>query len=1380
MAPTSTCVDSAVNLLPGLPPYKNFTFLRTFLCYIPRLIEVDDDLPQHLGDTVAEIESAFENSSDVIEKASFEGKESLNAVSRNLMEKFDFFKPKIMQVYDYLSDHKVQGHCSIDFDTWRRFLHDIISNMETLKFPLNSSLGVHISALSKKLHSIRIWLQYSVGSDYYCKFTDLCIHFGSVAISAARLSFYCWVEKENIPTDMNLKMAADLRRMIWCSTPEVLELYLTAMKSIERYSIGYIAENFVEFQLPMGVYMTSYREGLTFLVIFLTKTSAEKAGEVDVELISTDIKSALMEMATVEFFAREREDYPSNLQFPEKIELLKAEVFLTELLNSSKKGKTTIDTKITFESLNKGLKSLQKFRKRHNPSEQDRGKLEQLLNDFKMVVADVESLCQSNSSRVGEDGEKDLLKQLLHIKLLKTEVFLMELFKDQGENRALQVLRKSFCCSAEEKLMYGTRFLSRIEELARKASCLHHSLFLRKETEDMVVERNDLLSKFLKEIEDIRREIEDSLGQVGRSSQFSFPKTNGAGFVDYFLEMLNRLVELEAFPTDYVKHQIQLVLQELESMRSFVNDAVGTDHYTRIVNLAYEADYVIDSILLQNGSACYHMAWLSDVIQELKSINKQIKEFADIEAETVAEIEEIREFNEKTPKFDTPNIDGLVILVRENEEKFIKDQVQRTTKSREIITIVGTGGIGKTTLAKKIFHDEDVQGEFQIRAWGYVTENYEKRRLLLEIFNSVIKETDQVEKMKDEEIEDLLKKRLSGKKYLIVLDDLWDTRAWDDLALSFPKQDTGSRILITSRERKVASKIKGSDDHFDVPQLDEAQRWSLLEKKVFQGKEYYPLELIQLGKSIAKDCDGLPLAIVVIADLLNQEKTDRWKEIAKDVSTAAAEKTEILEVSYKHLPDTLKPCFLYLGNFQRDKEIVTRKLLKLWIAEGFVKNNDPNVSAEYLNGLINRSLIIATKETSQGGAKAIKIHNVLHNLCRSKAETEYFLKPITGYGEHFGGAYDLFKSGDIPKYVRPLNPIKYETHRLSIHSRRNHFAMLKPSGSPVRSLLFFGTEEEEEDPRCTYNMAFISENFKLLRVLDLESINVRSIVLLKRLRYLAISGNIESIPESIADLWNLETFFVKGLTGTVHIPETIWGMKSLKQFHVGNTAIFSFQKKPEKSSNLLSFSTPYISCEEDTEKLMKILSKVQKLRCKFSKSQGHSCSCNKGSSVFCFLTQVESLNVSYYGGIPQHCEFWFPSTLTKLSLSNLDLQKSYISKIASLSELKVLKLLWVSFDGLSWEVVDEFPKLEYLKIDSSRINSWEIADTDLLPELRRLVLGSCNQLQRLPECFSEIDSLQMIELQRCGQSVKDSALEIQKEKMSNSQTFKLFIDGQLR
>ncbi|KAL0284407.1 UNVERIFIED_CONTAM: putative late blight resistance proteinR1B-14 [Sesamum angustifolium] len=267
-----------------------------------------------------------------------------------------------------------------------------------------------------------------------------------------------------------------------------------------------------------------------------------------------------------------------------------------------------------------------------------------------------------------------------------------------------------------------------------------------------------------------------------------------------------------------------------------------------------------------------------------------------------------------------------VVVGFESDLEEMRTRLTGASSKREIVSIVGMGGIGKTTLARQAFDDSYVVYHFDTRAWVTVSQEYSLRQVLIGLLDSANILTEKMYDKREEELADCLYKSLIGRRYLIVMDDIWDTEIWDAVRRFFPDDCNGSRVLLTTRLTDVALYADSFSPLHKMQFLKEGASWNLLCKKVFGGKEC-PSELEDIGKVIARNCGGLPLAIVVIGGLLSKEsrKEEYWRTLADNLSSIVTEDDEqcleILGLSYNRLPHHLRACFLYMAVFPEDYEI---------------------------------------------------------------------------------------------------------------------------------------------------------------------------------------------------------------------------------------------------------------------------------------------------------------------------------------------------------------------------------------------------------------------------------------------------------------------------
>ncbi|XP_059650668.1 putative late blight resistance protein homolog R1B-17 [Cornus florida] len=577
-----------------------------------------------------------------------------------------------------------------------------------------------------------------------------------------------------------------------------------------------------------------------------------------------------------------------------------------------------------------------------------------------------------------------------------------------------------------------------------------------------------------------------------------------------------------------------------------------------------------------------------------------------------------------------------------------------------------------------------------------------------------------------------LYKRLKGNKYLIVIDDIWNILAWDNLKIYFPNDNNGSRIMFTSRIVDVAVSLNAKPHNLRF--LTEDESWELLEQKAFQ-KESCPAELLEVGKIIATKCQGLPLAIVVISRLLaKKEKTQYWwRQVAECVSSYIVsdpkEYMNTLALSYNHLPHHLKPCFLDFGAFPEDYEIPVWHLMWLWVAEGFIQQHDEKsleeVAKDYLMDLIDRSLVIASKRKS----------NVLRYEQTSSSSSS--------------------------------NPFAYKQRRMCIYDNIVDYTSLKGFELHIRSFLSFS--------HSVYNLpvkdvSFVCQAFKRLRVLNLLSTKYisfsKEIEKLVHLRYLALHVDHEHFQLSMSNLWNLETIMIDGPKGSLVLYDI---KRMVKLRHVYTRRLIEILDVPPDGSSFVLDNlqtTAKLDLSEGNTRLG-LFPNRKKLKCH-----------DRGFPTLHFLIHLETLtlfNDVLRWNLDLHMSV-FPPNLKSLTLSNFGLPWEKMSVLGRLPNLEVLKLSDKAFEGPTWDTNDgEFRKLRFLKFQGLFIKRWNTCN-DHFVNLQTLVLNDCQWLEEIPSSLGDIPTLEMIQVRWCNHSAEDSARQIQEEqKMMGNDGLKILI-----
>ncbi|KAL7139688.1 hypothetical protein ABFS83_09G070200 [Erythranthe nasuta] len=694
----------------------------------------------------------------------------------------------------------------------------------------------------------------------------------------------------------------------------------------------------------------------------------------------------------------------------------------------------------------------------------------------------------------------------------------------------------------------------------------------------------------------------------------------------------------------------------------------------------------------------------------------------------------------------------------------VMDKLTERQSNLRIISIVGMGGIGKTTLAINAYRK--FTKHFDIQAWVTISQNYSVRQILLEILLCISKDEspESLSAKSEGELGERVHKTLWKRRYLIVMDDIWSVEVWNKVQILFPDNGQGSRVMITTRLSNVAS----IGSHGVVMGfLNEDKSWDLLCRSVFKEEKDCPPELEEIGKKIAKNCEGLPLSIVVIGGhLAKSERTrEHWEYISENTNTIVNSVDnerclKALQLSYNHLPVHLKPCFLYMGVFPEDNMIRVSCLVKLWVSEGFVKpfkgKSLEVVSREYLQELCDRNLILVHKRGSNGNIKFCKIHDLLRDLCLREAEREKFL--------YVRRPHEL----TIPQGINTQR-------RIGIHQSMSEKDPVLHTLQDVPLVRFLICNFEERLPLL---------DFRLLRVLKVDDKNsyfdnsrpykysVEVVFRLVNLRFIAIRSDVpknSGFLSSVNLLWNLQTLIVNGIFAVV-APCEIWNMTQLKHVHFLQLELpdppISAKDDEFVLGNLQTLTHILkFKCGEEVVKRIPNINKLQIFY--FEESEGFLSYCldNLGH-----LHKLESLRfILYPRNKPSMNDLVqniiLPNSLKKLTLMGTKLKWEDINtKIGLLPNLQVLKLKEYSFVGTEWETVEgQFCNLKFLLIHMCSELEWWTTDSSHFPRLEHLHLQYLDKLKEIPSCIGEISTLQSIQLIFCSKLAVISAKQILKE-----------------
>lgn len=559
-----------------------------------------------------------------------------------------------------------------------------------------------------------------------------------------------------------------------------------------------------------------------------------------------------------------------------------------------------------------------------------------------------------------------------------------------------------------------------------------------------------------------------------------------------------------------------------------------------------------------------------------KDIEPKLKDIVE-KLESLANLGSVR--GKPTPVLPSTSVVNISELFgREDSKavlkKFLLDNNNSLENEIPVIAIVGIGGIGKTTLAQFVYNDPDVTQHFEARAWAHVTEECDVFKLTQIIFESVTSKSCIFRGLNTLQVK--LKEALMKKRFLLVLDDIWQKfDIWD--LLSGPLKDEGqsrSRVIVTTRNEHVASLMRPVFIHH-LLRLEYDDCWRLFAKHAFNTSNSDDPILTEIGKKIVMKCAGLPLAAKTLGCLLHSKvEAEEWDRILNSTIWDLPDNDEsgcggilpALYLSYYHLPSHLKQCFAYCSIFPKGHKFEKEKLVLLWMAEGFlehpnIKNSMEEVGHEYFCELLSRSFF----QPSSSDESCFVMHDLVNDLAQF-ASGEFSCKFENG--KHHG----------ISKKAR------YFACLMDRFDDNEKFVFL----SETEFLRTFLSLRISDSIECSSVCKMVADvwlpRLKHLRVLSfsyptLTGLEDKSFDKLIHLRYLDLSHTlIKKLPSSTCFLYNLQTLLLSSCINLTELPEKIVVLTKLRHLNVSETKL---EEMPPKFGNLTSLQllTDFVVCK---------------------------------------------------------------------------------------------------------------------------------------------------------------------------------------------------------
>ncbi|XP_031273955.1 putative disease resistance protein RGA3 [Pistacia vera] len=739
---------------------------------------------------------------------------------------------------------------------------------------------------------------------------------------------------------------------------------------------------------------------------------------------------------------------------------------------------------------------------------------------------------------------------------------------------------------------------------------------------------------------------------------------------------------------------------------------------------------------------------------------------------------------------DVSMVHGREAVKEELLNRLLNESSQEPAIS--IVSIVGMGGIGKTTLARLVFNIDKVKTHFDNKIWVCVSEPFDEIRISKAILESLGDDASKLAGL--ETILQHISQYLDRKKFFLVLDDVWteDSKNWEQIKDCLKCGSQGSRNLVTTRKEN-ASKTIGATSMIMLGTLSKNESWSLFRQIAFSGDADEKLE--DIGRKIVAKCKGLPLSIKTLGSLLRfKTNSGEWQSVLHsemwEIEEVERRIFPPLLVSYYDLPSTLKKCFSYCAIFPKNHEIEKDELIKLWMAQSYLKderNKDMElIGEEYFENLAMRSFFQDFKKNKYDGSiESCKMHDMVHDFAQFLTKKECFIVEVDNYNE-----------SQLKSSLKNA-----QQSMIIVRAERDSFPTCICNENKLRSLLV-----KSQDPRSQLTQAKLFDNSSLraLQFISLRNIQEipREIKKMIHLRYLDLSynENLKELPKELCDLYNLQTLNIADCYKLTKLPQEMGKLINLRHLIINPFIIEYMPKGNEELTCLRTLENFVLSSSSHGGKACSIgsLKNLTNLRCLGFSGLGNVGDVDEVKRAnLRNKTNLLSLILDFGNGSSERDEIIVealepPPNLVKLCLENYGGKTIWPNWIVSLTQLKELRLfrcynceylsplgklssLESLFIGMVYSVkkVEKeflgiesdatarssivFPKLKNLEFnymyewkewDDITLKGDELVTT-IMPSLHYLNISYAPYLKKLPNYILQSPKLKQLEIEHC-------------------------------
>jgi hypothetical protein len=627
---------------------------------------------------------------------------------------------------------------------------------------------------------------------------------------------------------------------------------------------------------------------------------------------------------------------------------------------------------------------------------------------------------------------------------------------------------------------------------------------------------------------------------------------------------------------------IQSVLEDAD--RKQVKDKAVRDWADKLKDVCYDMDDVLDewstAILrwkmeeaeentrsLQKmrcsflGSPCFcfnQVARRREIALKIKEVCEKVDEIAKERAMFGFEL--YRATDELQRITSTSLVDESIVRGRDDEREALVSKLlgesSQEARDVDVISLVGLGGIGKTTLAQLAFNNAEVTAHFDKKIWVCVSDPFDEVRIAKAILEALQRSASNLV-----ELESLLQsvsESIKGKKFLLVLDDVWTEShgQWEPLKLSLKVCAPGSRILVTTRKYSVPT-MMGTDHMINLEKLSDEVCRSIFNQVAFHKRSKDECErLTEIGDKIASKCKGLPLAAKVLGGPMQSKRTrEEWEHV---LSSELWELEHVerglfppLLLSYYDLPSVVRRCFLYCAMFPKDYEMVKDELVKMWMAQGYLKETPSRdmelVGEEYFQVLATRSFFQDLKKYDRDDIR-FKMHDIVHDFAHYMTKNECLTMDVNNLRE--------------PTTETSCERVRYLSMELS---EETSFLGSICKAKGLRSLLI-----DCRDPWLGAALPDVFKQLTCIRSLNLSWSSIKEIPnevgKLIHLRHLNLAScrKLESLPETMCDLCNLQSLDVTCCRSLKELPKAIGKLIKLRHLRIDGSGVDFIPKGIER------------------------------------------------------------------------------------------------------------------------------------------------------------------------------------------------------------------------